>query len=191
SALPLIFTGLRLSLGVGARMEVPFAWAPGWNSHQAWNKFTDEVGGHLRAGDPGVRLVMPRSGAYDYSRDVPAAFKPRSNGWQLLVLPRLFGGEETSARATPIEERASVPSEAPSIGLSSDDAAQLGLEQGALLTLATDTASLTLPLRCDQRLPSGVVSLPAGLSSEFRSGEWARINAPAPGAASSHEEAPL
>uniref|UniRef100_UPI0035615FDF NADH-quinone oxidoreductase subunit NuoG n=1 Tax=Halomonas sp. TaxID=1486246 RepID=UPI0035615FDF len=46
------------------RKEVPFAWAPGWNSHQAWNKFTDEVGGHLRAGDPGVRLVAPRPGAY-------------------------------------------------------------------------------------------------------------------------------
>jgi len=174
-----------------ARMEVPFAWAPGWNSHQAWNKFTDEVGGYLRAGDPGVRLVVPRPGAYDYSRDVPAAFKASPNGWQLLVLPRLFGGEETSARATPIEERARVPSEAPSVGLSRDDAAQLGLEQGALLILTTDTASLTLPLRCDQRLPGGVVSLPAGLSSEFSSGEWARINAPAPGAASNYEEAPL
>ncbi|SPX16408.1 NADH-quinone oxidoreductase subunit G [Escherichia coli] len=38
------------------RSQVPFAWAPGWNSPQAWNKFQDEVGGKLRFGDPGVRL---------------------------------------------------------------------------------------------------------------------------------------
>jgi NADH-quinone oxidoreductase subunit G len=39
------------------RQQVPFAWSPGWNSPQAWNKFQDEVGGHLRAGDPGTRLI--------------------------------------------------------------------------------------------------------------------------------------
>ncbi|MEN1543568.1 NADH-quinone oxidoreductase subunit G, partial [Pseudomonas aeruginosa] len=32
------------------RSQVPFAWAPGWNSPQAWNKFQDEVGGKLRFG---------------------------------------------------------------------------------------------------------------------------------------------
>ena len=39
------------------RSQIPFAWAPGWNSPQAWNKFRAEVGGHLRHGDPGVRLI--------------------------------------------------------------------------------------------------------------------------------------
>lgn len=176
------------------RMEVPFAWAPGWNSHQAWNKFTDEVGGHLRAGDPGVRLVAPRPGAYGYASDIPAAFEPRQDRWQLVLLPRLFGGEETSARSAPIEERAMAPGEAPGIGLCADDAARLGLEQGAWLTLETDSAALnlTLPLRCDQCLPKGLVSLPAGISSAFSSGDWVRLSVSdaAPGAASSHEEAP-
>ncbi|MGO1502150.1 MAG: NADH-quinone oxidoreductase subunit NuoG [Marinobacter sp.] len=166
------------------RKEVPFAWAPGWNSHQAWNKFTDEVGGHLRAGDPGVCLAAPRPSVYRYASDIPEAFQPRQDRWQLQVLPRLFGGEETSSRAAPIEERARLSSQTPSIGLSSDDAAKLGLEQGASLTLKTDTASLTLRLRCDQYLPSGIVSVPAGLSSEFSSGEWARLEV----ASSAHQE---
>ncbi|MBS2634260.1 NADH-quinone oxidoreductase subunit G, partial [Salmonella enterica subsp. enterica serovar 1,4,[5],12:i:-] len=39
------------------RQQIPFAWAPGWNSPQAWNKFQAEVGGKLRFGDPGVRLI--------------------------------------------------------------------------------------------------------------------------------------
>ena len=36
---------------------LPFAWAPGWNSPQAWNKFQTEVGGALRGGDPGRASV--------------------------------------------------------------------------------------------------------------------------------------
>jgi len=163
------------------RKEIPFAWAPGWNSHQAWNKFTDEVDGHLRAGDPGVRLVAPRPGAYHYTDNIPAAFESRQDLWQLLVLPRLFGGEETSSRATPVEERAEVPG----IGLSSDDASRLELTQGTLITLVTETARLTLRLRCDQHLPSGIVSLPAGVSSEFSSGEWATLEISGP----NHREA--
>ena len=87
------------------------------------------------------------------------------------MLPRLFGGEETSARSAPIEQRA----EAPSIGLSSADAARLGFEPGMLLTLATATARLTLQLRCDQCLPSGIVSVPEGISNDVNSGDWVRL----------------
>ncbi|MFM7784279.1 MAG: NADH-quinone oxidoreductase subunit NuoG, partial [Gammaproteobacteria bacterium] len=55
-------TALTFSMeGYGGPAEpgalIPFAWSPGWNSPQAWNKFQDEVGGHLLAGDPGVRLI--------------------------------------------------------------------------------------------------------------------------------------
>ena len=38
---------------------IPFFWAPGWNSIQAINKFQSEVGGPLRGGDPGIRLIEP------------------------------------------------------------------------------------------------------------------------------------
>ncbi|MGB1582101.1 MAG: molybdopterin-dependent oxidoreductase, partial [Nevskiales bacterium] len=34
-----------------------YAWAPGWNSPQAWNKFQEEVAGALKGGDPGIRLL--------------------------------------------------------------------------------------------------------------------------------------
>lgn len=159
-----------------SRMEVPFAWAPGWNSHQAWNKYTDQVGGHLQGGDPGVRLIAPRPGSFEYVRDIPSAFEPARDRWQLLVLPRLFGGEETSARAAPIGERAFAPDEIPGVGLSADGAAWLGIKQGTMLTLESEHARLTLPLRCDLQLPKGVVTLPAGLTSEFSSGDWVRLH---------------
>ncbi len=35
-------------------------WSPGWNSVQSLTRFQEEIGGALRGGDPGVRLVEPR-----------------------------------------------------------------------------------------------------------------------------------
>ncbi|MGS9522313.1 hypothetical protein ACQWJO_24210, partial [Salmonella enterica subsp. enterica serovar Infantis] len=57
------------------RSEIPFAWAPGWNSPQAWYKFQDEVGGKLRHGDPGVRFIEATEGGLDYFTTVPASFQ--------------------------------------------------------------------------------------------------------------------
>ena len=57
---------------------VPYFWAPSWNSVRAVNKFQDEVGGPLRGGDPGVRLIEPTSGAAPHYFDgVPEAFAKR------------------------------------------------------------------------------------------------------------------
>ncbi|BCQ70041.1 NADH-quinone oxidoreductase [Pseudomonas sp. Eqa60] len=58
------------------RSQVPFAWSPGWNSPQAWNKFQDEVGGHLRAGDPGTRLIETQGDRLNWFASVPRAFSP-------------------------------------------------------------------------------------------------------------------
>ena len=55
------------------RSQVPFAWSPGWNSPQAWNKFQDEVGGHLRAGDPGTRLIETQGDRLNWFASVPRA----------------------------------------------------------------------------------------------------------------------
>ena len=55
---------------------VPYFWAPSWNSVRAVNKFQDEVGGPLRGGDPGIRLIEPALGAVPrYFDNVPAAFR--------------------------------------------------------------------------------------------------------------------
>ncbi|MBW3067900.1 hypothetical protein KYX15_33265, partial [Pseudomonas aeruginosa] len=79
-----------------------------WNSPQAWNKFQDEVGGHLRAGDPGVRLIEAAGNALPWF-SVNAAFNPAAGTWQVAPLPHLFGSEENSARAEPIQQRMPEP----------------------------------------------------------------------------------
>lgn len=154
------------------RKDVAFAWAPGWNSPQAWNKFTDEVGGHLRAGDPGVRLLHPQPGAYHYCADIPERFAPRDNRWQLLVLPRLFGGEELSSRAAPIVERA----ESSHIRLSAADAATLGFSSGDNISVMAGESQLTLPLQIDDLLPAGVVTVPARELPLSLTGAWCELS---------------
>ena len=136
------------------RQQVPFAWAPGWNSPQAWNKFTDEVGGHLRGGDPGVRLLSPQPGAYQYDEQVSPA---TDSDCRAVILPRLFGGEETSARAEPIRQRM----ERPTLHMAMADATRLGAELGGLVTVSGDNGCVTLPARPDESWPQGLVGIPA------------------------------
>ncbi|HET9147831.1 MAG TPA: NADH-quinone oxidoreductase subunit NuoG, partial [Acetobacteraceae bacterium] len=89
---------------------MPFFWAPGWNSAQSLNKFQDEVGGHLRGGDAGVRLIEPQADAASrpYGR-APQAFSREPGGWLVVPHQHMFGSEELSALAPPVAERADPP----------------------------------------------------------------------------------
>ncbi|MNF28737.1 NADH-quinone oxidoreductase subunit G [compost metagenome] len=140
------------------RQQIPFAWSPGWNSPQAWNKFQDEVGGHLRAGDPGVRLIEAKGQALSWFTPGPA-FNPAPGTWQVVPLHHLFGSEELSARATPVQER--IPR--PYVALAKAEAERLGLSEGALLSLSVDGQALRLPLQVRDELAVGLIGLPVGL----------------------------
>ena len=140
------------------RQQIPFAWSPGWNSPQAWNKFQDEVGGHLRAGDPGVRLLEAAGNALPWFA-VNAAFNPAAGTWQVAPLHHLFGSEENSARAKPIQER--MPE--PYVALAREEATRLGVNDGALLALRVNGQALRLPLKVRDDLAIGLVGLPLGL----------------------------
>jgi len=141
------------------RQQIPFAWSPGWNSPQAWNKFQDEVGGHLRAGDPGVRLIEVQGAGLAWFARPPAAFTPAQERWQVVPVHHLFGSEETSALAAPVQERTPPPYAA----LARAEAERLGLAEGSLLGLRIDGLELRLPLRLDDTLAAGLLALPAGL----------------------------
>lgn len=140
------------------RQQIPFAWSPGWNSPQAWNKFQDEVGGHLRAGDPGVRLIEAKGASLAWF-GVPAAFNPAPGTLQAVPLHHLFGSEETSSRAAPLQER--IPQ--PYVALAKAEAERLGANDGALLSLTLNGQALCLPLQIDEELAIGLVGLPVGL----------------------------
>lgn len=144
--------------GYGGPLEpgalTPFAWAPGWNSPQAWNKLQKEVGGHLKQGDPGVRLIEN-----DATAGYAQAATATAPAWQVSPLYHLFGSEELSARA-PV---AGTVIQAPYVALHPQDAAALHLASGQTVrvTLGEHVFSAALQLR--ETLARGVVGVPAGL----------------------------
>ncbi|MNO78150.1 NADH-quinone oxidoreductase subunit G [compost metagenome] len=142
------------------RQQVPFAWSPGWNSPQAWNKFQDEVGGHLRAGDPGTRLIESHGDNLNWFANVPGAFAPARGTWQIVPFYHLFGSEENSSRAAPVQER--IP--AAYVALAKSEADRLGVNDGAMLSLNVAGQTLRLPLRINEELGAGLVALPKGLA---------------------------
>jgi len=141
------------------RSQIPFAWAPGWNSPQAWNKFQDEVGGHLRHGDPGVRLIEATESGLDYFTVVPGAFSAQDGEWRIAPYYHLFGSDELSQRSPVFQSR--MPQ--PYITLNPADAAKLGVNAGAHVSFTYEGQTLSLPLQVSEGLTAGQVGLPMGM----------------------------
>jgi NADH-quinone oxidoreductase subunit G len=140
---------------------IPFAWAPGWNSPQAWNKFQEEVGGHLRAGDPGTRLFEPAADAkVDYYGPAPIALVVRDGEYRVLPLQHIFGSEELSARATPMETR--IP--AAYAMLSSATAQRLNIAAGQTVSFVLGADKFALPVQINAVFPDAAIGLPSGIT---------------------------
>ncbi len=145
---------------------IPRFWSPGWNSDQSLNKFQIEVGGPLRGGDPGIRIVEPpanAAGGY-FPPSSPAAARPAG---EIVLVARhhVFGSDELSVLSRGIGQRAPRPY----IALGSADAAALGLSEGqtARVTLTNgstgESPAVELPVVI-RALPRGVASVPWGIS---------------------------
>jgi NADH-quinone oxidoreductase subunit G len=158
---------------------LPFTWAPGWNSAQSINKFQAEIGGALAGGDPGVRLLEAQAeAALGYYTSIPEPFSQRPGMWHAVILPRVFGDEEQSARAAPIRERMAPPA----LVLNEADAALIGAASGQTLTCEWDGERQELTLEIDPGLPRGVAGV-AGLAAKAHAlAGWVRIAAAGAGA---------
>ncbi|MCF5871353.1 NADH-quinone oxidoreductase subunit NuoG [Aeromonas veronii] len=152
----------------GARQplpQVPFAWAPGWNSPSAWNKFQDEVGGKLRAGDPGRRLLEatdPQAEGKEllgWFATIPAPFKA-AEALQVVNYAQLFGGEELSARSPVIQARMNEPE----LVLNPLDAQRLALHGGSQVSFSWGGSHWQLRLRLSEQLSAGLMGLPLGVN---------------------------
>jgi NADH-quinone oxidoreductase subunit G len=154
---------------------IPRFWAPGWNSDQALNKFQDEIGGPLRGGDPGCRLIEPQEGQAPYFAEVPPAFEPSTGRWLVVPARHIFGSEELSAPAPGIAGLAPQPY----VGLNPDDAAALGLAEAAAVEVAAGERTQPLPVKLMSTLPAGVAAVPVGLPGIEWVGAWCALRNPA------------
>jgi NADH-quinone oxidoreductase subunit G len=158
---------------------LPFFWAPAWNSVQSVNKFQTEIGGALQGGDPGVRLLEARAeAALPYYHEVPEAFAPRAGMWLAVLLPRVFGDDELSARSPAIRERMAPPA----LALNAEDAGLIGATSGEPLECEIGGGRQRLLLEIHPELPRGVAGI-AGLGAQAHAlPDWIRIARAEPGA---------
>lgn len=135
-------------------------WSPGWNSIQAVNKYQDGIGGTLRGGDGGLRILEPQ-GTPQKTADIaiPAAFERRRGEWLVVPLYHVFGSEELSIHAPGIAEL----SPDPYLALNPVEGEKNRCRAGDIVGLTISGRKLDLPVRLDPSLPPGVAGLPAGL----------------------------
>jgi len=151
-----------------------FAWAPGWNSPQAWNRFQDEVGGASLKGDAGTRLIEARADAHlNYFNEIPAAFVASTTKLRVAPLYHIFGSEELSAQASVVDEK--IP--APYVAISTRDAARLGVQDNATVIVRIANQNVRLPVKISATLAVGSVGLPVGLTGvpAFVGEVWAQV----------------
>ncbi|GMG86683.1 NADH-quinone oxidoreductase subunit NuoG [Biformimicrobium ophioploci] len=149
----------------GAHSEAPPAlasssWAPGWNSNQSINKFQDEVGGHLRGGESGLRLTLEEAGSDSgWKTEIPNAFA--ADPEQLLIVPRycVFGSDELSNEAPGVREL----SARAKLLVSSLDADRLDIRNHDRVGLQIRDQDLELDAELCADLPAGMVCLPMGI----------------------------
>jgi NADH-quinone oxidoreductase subunit G len=161
---------------------IPRFWAPGWNSIQSLNKFQSEVGGPLRGGDPGRRLIEPSAGAKaPYFADVPAAFEAPAGRWLVVPAYHIFGSEELSVLASGIAELATQPY----LGLNPADAESLGTDEEGQIDVVLGEWTRRLPIKLMASLPVGLAALPAGLPGLEWAAQpvWAELKSPSAGKA--------
>ena len=138
---------------------LPVIWSPGWDSNQAINKYQEEIAGHLRAGDSGIRL-FEAAGTLPWFNAIPQAFEPRQDSWRIIALPHIFGSEELSLQAPALAER----SGAVYVSINPLDAKALKVSSGDWLEIASQTkaAILQMPVCVENTLPRGLLAITAG-----------------------------
>lgn len=142
---------------------VPFAHAAGWNSPQAWNKYQDKVGGHLKNGDPGVRLfdMLERLPTRQYV--APEALSATTTDMQqgqakLVPIYNIYASSMMASRSPIVAEQ--LPLAAWRIGM--DDAKDWNIAAGDYLAIEIDKQQITLPVQIVGYLAEGCIGYPVG-----------------------------
>ncbi|TDG12963.1 NADH-quinone oxidoreductase subunit NuoG [Seongchinamella unica] len=135
---------------------LPFVWAPGWNSNQSLHRFQSEVGGPLRGGTAGMRLLGAGTTGPTAAIDPPPSFTPVEGRWQLVARHRIFGSEELSALSPGICELV----EPGFVEMRGADAHGLGLTEGDGVEL--DAGLATLAVKINDSIPPGCLGYAVG-----------------------------
>ena len=161
-------TGLTFSMEGYSGKEtpssmIPFANAAGWNSPQAWNKYQDKVGGHLKNGDPGVRMFDQLARLETRQYVAPDAMSVTTTDMQqgqakLVPIHNIYASSMMASRSPVVAEQ--LPVAAWRIGM--DDARDWNIANGDYLAIEIDKQQITLPVQIVGYLAEGCIGYPVG-----------------------------
>lgn len=161
-------TGLTFSMEGYSGKEtpssmIPFANAAGWNSPQAWNKYQDKVGGHLKNGDPGVRMFDQLARLETRQYVAPDAMSATTTDMQqgqakLVPIYNIYASSMMASRSPVVAEQ--LPVAAWRIGM--DDAKDWNIANGDYLAIEIDKQQITLPVQIVGYLAEGCIGYPVG-----------------------------
>ncbi|AFQ23984.1 NADH-quinone oxidoreductase subunit NuoG [Candidatus Portiera aleyrodidarum] len=138
--------------------EIAFAWYPGWNSPQAWNKFQKEIGVKLYAGNPGIRLInyCKKKKYLSYYKYV--GFK-KNKRWQIIPIYHLLGSEENSALTHSINKC----TKKPYIKISKQDIKLLKVTPGSKIKAIVNNKEVNIIIKNTNNMRNGFIGFPFGI----------------------------
>ncbi|MBS1488830.1 MAG: NADH-quinone oxidoreductase subunit NuoG [Bacteroidetes bacterium] len=146
--------------GLAPSSMIPYFWSPGWNSVQSVNKYQEEVGGHLRGGDSGLRLIEADTNKEpNYFMSVPEVFYPIADRLWIVWTHHIYGSDELSRKSASVAQR--VPK--PYLLLNPSDAEQLKIAEGQPISFEVEKHLYELPVRINKTMPQGVAAMPYAL----------------------------
>ncbi|QCI23186.1 NADH-quinone oxidoreductase subunit NuoG [Buchnera aphidicola] len=137
---------------------IPFAWVPGWNSIQAWNKFQKNINGELYCGDSGKRLCL-----YDSNKSMPwfdnTLVGIFHKNYSIFPYYLLFGSEQLS-QLSPVIKRNTLKD---AIGMiSKQDADCLSVQSGSTMEFSYFDTKFVIKVKVSSEIESGQLGLLLG-----------------------------
>lgn len=126
---------------VCAAFANPVCMGTGLNFLQAWNKFQVEVGGHLRHGDPGVRLIEASETGLDFFTTVPAKASRRRKVTGVLHRTTICS---VKTKCPSVLRYSSSVCRSRTSSSTPADAAKLGVNAGANIAFSYDGQTISL-----------------------------------------------
>ncbi|CAL4320321.1 NADH-quinone oxidoreductase subunit NuoG [Buchnera aphidicola] len=138
--------------------HVPFAWFPGWNSPQSWNKFQKEVGKSLISGDSGVHLFKDNKKVLDTYFNFFSKNIIKEKYWSIVPYYHIFGNEELTQYSPIIKKN--IPLEY--ILINEIEALELGFKKDSVLEFNCLNQDFRLPIRLSKYISQKQIGLPIG-----------------------------
>ncbi|MBK4775472.1 NADH-quinone oxidoreductase subunit G [Candidatus Pantoea edessiphila] len=140
--------------------QIPFAWAPGWNSNQAWNKFQNQIGGHLYNGDPGTHIFHNN----DDKKSLPW-FKFKSTSlidhdmMRLVPIYHFLSSKEMFQYSLTLTQLTFKPV----LVLNNKDAIRLGFKEDTIVEFNCINETWRFPIKLSSTIQAGLVGIPIGM----------------------------